>query len=174
MDKVTKRQEGAVRKLSNFIKDWSDVISNLDIPKRPARLNAASKPKEKGNLGCIDSPYESLPSAKPAPSLKETIQDIRALVSIAYKRKALIAPEAIEPFLKALEAPPAAERTALMRLRAQVEKWLTESENASKRLNGFSRLSVEKTKKRIAQEAGAQAAYKDVITKIDAQESEDK
>ena len=52
---------------------------------------------------------------------KETIRDIRALVNIAYKRKALIAPEAIEPFLKALEAQPAAERTALENLRDSIE-----------------------------------------------------
>ena len=52
---------------------------------------------------------------------KETIRDIRALVNIAYKRKALIAPEAIEPFLKALEAQPAAERTALENLHDSIE-----------------------------------------------------
>ena len=55
-------------------------------------------------LGGMNSP----PSARK----KETIQNIHALINIAYKRKALIAPEAIEPFLKALEAQPAAERTA--------------------------------------------------------------
>ena len=52
---------------------------------------------------------------------KETIRDIRALVNIAYKRKALIAPEAIEPFLKALEAQPATERTTLKDLRDSIE-----------------------------------------------------
>ena len=60
-------------------------------------------------------------SAKPAPSLKETIRDIHALTNIAYKRKALIAPEAIEPFLKVLEAQPAAERKALENLRDSIE-----------------------------------------------------
>ncbi len=64
----------------------------------------------------------SATSANPAPSLKETIRDIHALINIAYKRKALIAPEAIEPFLKALEAQPAAERTTLARIREIIAK----------------------------------------------------
>ena len=67
---------------------------------------------------------ESDASAKPAPSLKETIRDIRALVSIAYKRKAQIAPEAIEPFLKALEALLAAERTALKEIAQELGQTL--------------------------------------------------
>jgi hypothetical protein len=74
------------------------------------------------------------------------------------------------PKVKALETPSSVEMTALTRLRAQVEKWLVESESASKRLNGFSRLSVEKTRKRAAQEEGAQAAFKDVIAEIKALE----
>lgn len=76
------------------------------------------------------------------------------------------------PKVKALETLQAQEGMGLAKLRNQVEKWLVESENASKQLNGFSRLSVEKTRKRVAQEEGAQAALKDVIIEIDAIDKE--
>jgi hypothetical protein len=178
MDKVTKGQ-GAVRKSSNFIKDWSDVISNLDIPKRPARLSAASKPKEKGNLGCIDSPYESLPSAKAAPGLKDAIELLRNY-SLPGDRNAHISANSFfkaVSILEALEAQPAAERTALLEFREKVKMRIDEEITTQTALKDFNKKEIPHLKIHVWNEGvidGLAIAKRIFKEEIDAQESEDK
>lgn len=55
---------------------------------------------------------------KPA-TLAEAAKDLRALIGIAYARKALIAPEAAEPFIKSLES---RSEASMEELRAKVEQ----------------------------------------------------